>query len=118
MSSTVFIVCLMLAGLGGAVLIVLLTGSNAEEKPHCGAFALLPVTEDSPSERAFLEYYASQIMWMDADILQCVILVCTPESEELCQEMTRNYTCYRMMALQEVQEHIAAQFREKYGKSG
>ena len=110
MSSTVFIVCLMLAGLGGAVLIVLLTGSNAEEKPHCGAFALLPVTEDSPSERAFLEYYASQIMWMDADVLRCVILVANEESLPLCQELARDHACYTAMTLPQARAFLDGRF--------
>ena len=82
-------------------------GSEHVENPE--AFAVLPVPEDTPHVRAFLEFYASQISWMDASVLRCVILVGNPQTAELCRDMAQNYACYQAMPLEEVQAFLARQ---------
>ena len=42
-------------------------------------------------------------MWMDASVLRCVVLVNTPETRGLCEELARDYGCYQAMTVQEVE---------------
>ena len=93
----------MLLGIGGAVVIALLSTNGEQDVEHTEAFAILPVPENTPKARAFLEHYASQIMWMDASVLRCVVLVNTPETRGLCEELAREYGCYQTMTMQEVE---------------
>jgi hypothetical protein len=75
-------------------------GGNVENPE---AFAVLPVPEDTPHVRAFLEFYASQVSWMDASVLRCVILVGNAQTQGLCEELAQNHACYQAMTLTEVQ---------------
>lgn len=57
-------------------------------------FAILLVNNHLPATRAFLEYYASQIAWMDSDILKCMLLVYPEENsgaKTLCEDMSREH---------------------------
>ncbi len=107
MNALALILAVLLLGIGGAVLIALFSGDVPEPAEHPDAFAILPVPEDTPSARAHLEHYASQIAWMDAEILRCVILVSNPQSRDLCEELSRDYECYRTMSSAELQQFLA-----------
>lgn len=109
MSGFTFVCTAMLLGIGGAILIALLSTEGSEDVEKAEAFAVLPVPENTPSARAFLEHYASQIAWMDAKVLRCVILVSIPETHALCEELARDYECYTAMTLGEVQALLAKQ---------
>lgn len=109
MSGLAFVCTVMLLGIGGAILIALLSTEGDEDVEKAEAFAVLPVPEDTPSVKAFLEHYASQIAWMDAKILRCVVLVSIPETHALCEELARDYECYTVMSLGEVQAFLARQ---------
>jgi hypothetical protein len=99
--------CLVLLIIGIAVLTALFFTPDIEEADSPQAFAFLPVPEDSPHVRAFLEFYASQILWMDASVLQCVILISTPQTQELCTDLARDYACYATMTLDEAHHFIS-----------
>ncbi len=114
MSGMAFICIIMLLGIGGAVLIALLSAEAGENEQDPGAFAVLPVPEDSPAARAMLEHYASQILWMDAKILRCVILVCQPRTQAMCEELARDYPCYTVMSADALQDFL----RERLESSG
>ena len=107
MHALALILAIMLLGIGGAVLIALFSGGVPEPAEHPDAFAILPVPEDTPAARAHLEHYASQIAWMDAEILRCVILVNNPQTRSLCEELSRDYECYRTMTCRELQQFLA-----------
>ena len=109
MAGMVLIGAVMLLGIGGAVTFALLSTPAREDVENPAAFAVLPVPESSPSARAFLEYYASQVSWMDAQVLQCVILIGTQESYPLCEEFAREYACFAAMTLAEAQAYLAQQ---------
>ena len=115
MSIPLLLVCLLLLGAAWAVLLSLCC-ENTEETAYPDAFAVLPVPEDTPAMRAYLQAYAAQILWMDAHVLQRVILVCTRESEALCRDMAQHYSCYTVMTLTGVQGHIAGMCRANSGK--
>ena len=91
MSGIALIGCILLLVIGTAVLLALLSTTDGENVESPAAFAFLPVPEDTPHVRAFLEYYASQVSWMDASVLQCVILVSTPQSASLCADLARDF---------------------------
>ena len=109
MSGIALIGCILLLVIGTAVLLALLSTTDGENVESPAAFAFLPVPEDTPHVRAFLEFYASQISWMDASVLRCVILVGNPQTAELCRDMAQNYACYQAMPLEEVQAFLARQ---------
>ena len=95
---SILLLCIVMA----AVLSVLSTEDGGDvESPE--AFAVLPVPEDTPHVRAFLEFYASQVSWMDASVLRCVILVGNAQTQALCEELAQNHACYQAMTLAEVQ---------------
>ena len=118
MTSMIWIGALLLLGIGAAILAALLSVNISEDSGQPAAVAVLPVPEDTPSARAFLEYYASQISWMDARILHCVILVGTEQTMPLCRELARDYSCFAAMSLPDVQAFLAEQCAksEKSGK--
>lgn len=69
-------------------------------------FAILPVPDGSPSTKAFLEFYASQISWMDSEILHSVLLVYpeqTPDACMLCEEMSRQYDFFMPVSVSETE---------------
>ncbi len=109
MSGIALIGCILLLCIGIAVLITLLSTPDCEHMENPEAFAVLPVPEDTPHVRAFLEFYASQIAWMDASVLRCVILVYNPQTQALCEDLARDYACYQAMPLEEVQSRLAVQ---------
>lgn len=120
MAGMVLIGVVMLLGIGGAVAIALLSGASEQTPEHTQAFAVLPVPEDTPSARAFLEHYTSQVAWMDTSVLRCVILVSNPDSQTLCEELAREYACYQTMTLPQMQGFLASQCRKapNSGKTG
>ena len=105
--ATALLGCLFLLIIGIAVLTALFLTPDNETAESPQAFAFLPVPEDSPHVRAFLEFYASQISWMDASVLQCVILVSTPQTQALCADLARDYACYAAMTLDEAQHFLS-----------
>lgn len=98
---------ILLAALGGALLYAFLSPAGPGKTEMLHPFAILPVPDDSPSTKAFLHRYASQIAWMDESVLRCVLLVYLPEEAgtgELCAEMAREYDFYTAMSLPEAQK--------------
>ena len=101
---------LLLVCVGAAISAVLLAAGDNDEPFALDVFAMLPVPDSAPATRAFLEYYASQIMWMDADVLRCVILVANEESLPLCQELARDHACYTAMTLPQARAFLDGKF--------
>ena len=98
---------IMILILAGVILIILLSEPDEERKETLVPFAVLPVPDDTPSTQAFLRHLASQLVWMDAEVLRCVILVYPPENigiQELCQDMAREYSIYSVRSLAEVHD--------------
>lgn len=57
-------------------------------------FSMILISDNRPATKAFLEYYASQIAWMDSSILRCMLLVYpddNPDAEQLCEDMSRQH---------------------------
>lgn len=57
-------------------------------------FSLILISDDLPATKAFLEYYASQIAWMDSSILRCMLLIYPDHNfnaEQLCKDMSRQH---------------------------
>ena len=95
--------------LAGIIFIVLLSVPERETKETLIPFAILPVPDAMPSTQAFLRHLASQLAWMDTEVLRCVILIYPPENEsiqELCQEMAREYSVYSVRSLAEIHDLI------------
>ena len=70
-------------------------------------FAVLPVSDCSPSVKAFLEFYASQIAWMDSEILYTVLLVYPDDDsgiQKLCEEISRQYDFFTPVSLSEAKQ--------------
>ena len=110
MTGLALVGAVLLLGLGAAILAVLLTPGNTDDAFALEVFAMLPVPDSAPATRAFLEYYASQIVWMDAAVLRCVILVANEESLPLCQELARDYPCYTAMTLVQARAFLDSKF--------
>ncbi len=101
--------------LGGWLFYCLCNTSPASEEPVLVPFALLPVPDALPSTRAFIELHASQIAWMDAQLLRSMILLYEDgnrASEALCREMIRQYPFFSCMSLSEVQPLLSARLRQ------
>ena len=93
--------------LAGVILILLLSVPDREQKETLIPFAILPVPDAMPSTQAFLRHLASQLVWMDAEVLRCVILVYPPENKKiqgLCQDMAREYSIYSAQSLTETHD--------------
>jgi len=79
-------------------------------------FAVLPVPDGTPSTRAFLEFYASQIAWMDSEILTTVLLI-YPENqnqaESLCIEISRQYDFFTPVSLSQAQKILADRLKKE-----
>lgn len=93
--------------LSGVILVILLSVPDRERKEKLIPFAILPIPDAKPSTQAFLRHLASQLVWMDAEVLRCVMLV-YPEGDEgikeLCHEMAREYSVYNAQSLTEMHE--------------
>ncbi len=112
-----FVGGILLTAIGGVLVYVLLCVPEQTQEEVLQPFAILPVPDGSPSTKALLHHYASQIAWMDEEILRCVLLVYLPEdgkAAELCQDMAREYVFYTAMTLEEAQHLLAV----KAGKCG
>lgn len=106
MTAILFIGLTLLLGIGGAVIFALLSTPDTDVVEKIQPFAVLPVPDSTPDTEAFLRHYASQIAWMDTQILRCVLLVYHPEHTEactLCQDMEREYDVYTAVSLSEMQ---------------
>ncbi len=76
--------------------------------------AILPVTDASPSTKAFLEFYASQIAWMDSEILHTVLLIYpenSPSVQELCQEISRQYDFFSPVSFPQMENLLLAKLK-------
>ena len=57
-------------------------------------FSIILISDNLPATKAFLEYYASQIAWVDSSILRCMLLIYpddNPDAEQLCEDMSRQH---------------------------
>ncbi len=106
----VLIICLLtLLLLGGGLILCLAASMKTPEEPQLVPFAVLPVPDAEPDTKAFLEYYAGQLAWIDSGMLRSVILIYdSPASEALCREMSRQYAFFCAMAFPEIQQLLAA----------
>ncbi len=78
-------------------------------------FAMLPVSDSSPAARAFLEFYASQIAWMDSEILSVVLLVYPeeePEIRALCEDMGREYDFFAPVSLSQAEKFLETKLKK------
>lgn len=104
--------------LGSAVGICLLIGTYSLEgdrkKDRLLPFAVLPIPDGDPDTKAFLERLGGQLSWMDANILQSVILVYrSPEGEQLCREMARQYDFFTCLSQAQTAELIEGIFQRE-----
>ena len=77
-------------------------------------FAVLPVPDSSPSSKAFLEFYASQIAWMDSEILYTVLLVYpenAPDVQQLCEELSCQYDFFNSLSISQAKELLELQLK-------
>ena len=77
-------------------------------------FAVLPVPDSSPSSKAFLEFYASQIAWMDSEILYTVLLVYpenAPDVRQLCEEISRQYDFFTPLSLSQAKQLLESKMK-------
>lgn len=108
----------MLLILGSAVGICLLIGIRSleeeDEEERLVPFAVLPIPDGNPDTKAFLERLGGQLSWMDASILQSVVLVYqTPEGETLCRNMAQQYDFFTCLSRTETAELIESIFQQK-----
>ncbi|MDE5564210.1 MAG: hypothetical protein K2I93_03570 [Oscillospiraceae bacterium] len=109
MTAILFIGLTLLLGIGGAVMFALLSTPDTETEEKLQPFAVLPVPDGNPGTEAFLRHYASQVAWMDTQVLRCVLLVYLPEHTDactLCQDMAREYEVYTAVSLTEMQVQL------------
>ncbi|MDE6657394.1 MAG: hypothetical protein K2J88_02290 [Oscillospiraceae bacterium] len=77
-------------------------------------FAILLITNHLPATKAFLEYYASQIAWMDSEILTCMFLVYPEENlnaKALCEDMSREHEFFIAYSMKELQNMLDGELK-------
>lgn len=75
-------------------------------------FSVILVPDHLPATRAFLEYYASQIAWMDSSLLRCMLLLYPDENqqaEQLCRDMSREHEFFTACSMSEFREFLDTQ---------
>lgn len=105
------ILCMIAIGL---VVSVRFARPEQEHENRLTPFAVLMIANGSPSERAFLEYYASQMAWMDSSILKYMLLVYPDELAEakhLCKDMSREYAFFTAVSLSELHALLNRQYQ-------
>ena len=111
MPGTVLVGTVLLLIVCAALVIALLSGKPETPEERLLPVAVLPVPDGKPSTRAFLEHLASQVAWMDSNVLRCVLLIYpeqSPEIRALCEEMEREYAFYTAMSLPDVHDLLNA----------
>ena len=101
----------LLIAVGAAALFALCSPSHGRAEETLRVIALLPVPDASPSTKAFLEHYASQVAWMDSAVLRCVLLVYPEQPEEiraLCEDMSREYEFFIAVSVSGAQKIVGA----------
>lgn len=110
----------MLLAVAGVIAFALLCVPDPPQEERLCPFAVLPVPEASPTVQALLRHYASQVVWIDAQVLRCVLLVYPPENpdaEALCKDMAREYEVYTALPLPEAAALMAEKCRQNAQKS-
>ena len=100
--------------LGSLTAFAFFSKSLPDENQKLTPFAVLPVPDSSPSVKAFLEFYASQIAWMDSEILYTVLLIYpenAPDVQQLCEEISRQHDFFTPLSLPQAQQLL--EFRLK-----
>ncbi len=111
MLGTVLVGVSLLLIVCAALVIALLSGKPETPEERLLPVAVLPVPDGKPSTRAFLEHLASQVAWMDTNVLRCVLLVYpehAPDIQALCEEMEREYAFYTAISLPDVHRLLDA----------
>lgn len=75
-------------------------------------FSVILVPDCLPATKAFLEYYASQIAWMDSSLLQYMLLLYpdnNPDAEMLCRDMSREHEVFTACSVSEFRAFLDAQ---------
>ena len=96
---------------GSLAVFCFFVSSLPEDENQLLPFAVLPVSECSPSVKAFLEFYGAQIAWMDSEILYTVLLVYpddNPDIQKLCEEISRQYDFFTPVSLPEAKRMLEA----------
>ena len=88
-----FVGGILLTAIGGVLVYVLLCVPEQTQEEVLQPFAILPVPDGSPSTKALLHHYASQIAWMDEEILRCVLLVYLPGRRQGCVRTWQGSMC-------------------------
>ena len=98
-----FLFLLLIAGSLTAFACLIHSVPPAENK--LSPFVMLPVPDASPSTKAFLEFYASQVAWMDSSVLQCIFLIWQDsETKDLCEDMSHQHDFFCPLSLPDAQE--------------
>lgn len=103
----VLIFLFLLLTAGSLIAFAFFSKSLPHEQKKLIPFAVLPVPDSSPSSKAFLEFYASQIAWMDSEILYTVLLVYpehAPDVQNLCEEISRQYDFFTPLSLPQAKQ--------------
>nr|MDE6729223.1 hypothetical protein [Oscillospiraceae bacterium] len=85
---------------------------TAENQNLLMPFSVILVPDHLPATKAFLEYYASQIAWMDSSLLRCMILLYpdeNPDAELLCRDMSREHEFFTACSVSQFREFLDAQ---------
>lgn len=112
---TTAIVMLLVLGalIGGAVLTAVLIEPDAGKPEKLVPIAVLPIPDGAPETKAFLELLAGQLAWIDASLLQSVILVYRcPEAQGLCLEMAKQYDFFSCLSVEETKNMIEGYFNK------
>ena len=99
---------------GSLAVFCFFVSSLPEDENQLLPFAVLPVSECSPSVKAFLEFYGAQIAWMDSEILYTVLLVWpddNPEIQNLCEEISRQYDFFTPVSLSQAKQILDARVK-------
>ena len=71
--------------------------------------SILLIDNHLPSTKAFLEYYASQIAWMDSEILTCMLLVYPEQNagvKMLCEDMSQEHDFFTACSITELHDML------------
>ena len=110
------VLCFLLLIAGCLTAFAFVNPSVSGGEPKLLPFAVLPVPDGLPETKAFLEFYASQIAWMDSEILTTVLLIYPEQelqAEQLCTEMSRQYDFFTAVSLPEAQQILACRLKKE-----
>ena len=108
----IFLFLFLILIFGSLTAFTILFHSLPEKK--LSPFAVLPVPDSSPESKAFLKFYASQIAWMDSEILYTVLLIYpenSPDIQQLCEEFSLQYDFFEPVTLSQAKQLLDSNFK-------